>query len=276
MRDPGHDLWRRRLDALNEGRPQEPYASALPRPNRVVGPDASPRTRFFQGLLFTAVAFLIISVLLAAFPLARERSADPCSAMQNLINRQLISKGRRTGINNPEPIRLPNAELPDWIQCYVIYWRRLEIPSIDKEILLRRDFQSMDLSLGLVLASAGATLALITFAVWRRRQRGIGDSKADSFNALGIDAGKAAQRVAAPPVDLSRPIVGDAAWEAIRAHAADAAYRRAVETVRLRYQLVGNQMLLPNTIKEVMGRAGLSFREAMLRIAEDDGLGHPR
>ena len=61
----------------------------------------------------------------------------------------------------------------------------------------------------------------------------------------------------------------------MRSYANDAAYRRAVETLRLRYQVVSNPMLLSNTLREKMGRAGLSFREAVIRVAEDDGLhGH--
>ena len=58
----------------------------------------------------------------------------------------------------------------------------------------------------------------------------------------------------------------------MRAHASDTAYRRAVETLRLRYQIVSNPMLLSNTLNETMRRGGLSFREAVLRVAEDDGL----
>jgi hypothetical protein len=82
-------------------------------------------------------------------------------------------------------------------------------------------------------------------------------------------------RVAPPPVDLAKPIAGEAAWRALRAHATDTAYLRAVETLRLRYQVVGDPMLLPNTLRTTMQRAGLSFREAVLRVAEDDGLhGH--
>lgn len=76
-------------------------------------------------------------------------------------------------------------------------------------------------------------------------------------------------------MDLAQPIAGDAAWAAIRRHASDHAYRHAVETVRNRYRIVGNPMLLPNTLREAMARRGLTLREAMIRIAEDDGLhGH--
>jgi hypothetical protein len=114
-------------------------------------------------------------------------------------------------------------------------------------------------------------LAAVICVVWRRR---LGGSSADQdvFRALGIDAESALKRVAPPPVDLSRPITGDAHWRAIRAHVSDAAYQRAVETVRKRYQIVGNPMLLPNTLRETMARSGLTFREAMLRVAKDDGL----
>jgi hypothetical protein len=110
--------------------------------------------------------------------------------------------------------------------------------------------------------------------VWLLQRRGR-SAEGDLFRALGTDQQAALARVAAPPVDLSRPIAGEAAWARIRAHAADAAYQRAVETLRLRYQVVGNPMLLSNTLTATMQRAGLSFREAVLRVAEDDGLhGH--
>jgi hypothetical protein len=115
---------------------------------------------------------------------------------------------------------------------------------------------------------------MVAILVWLRQRRPH-DTAGDLFAALGTDAKSAKARVAAPPVDLSKPIAGDAAWQAIYAHAQDAAYRRAVETLRLRYQVVGNPMLLSNTLKATMQRAGLTFREAVLRVAEDDGLhGH--
>lgn len=123
----------------------------------------------------------------------------------------------------------------------------------------------------MLLITGGLLLAGVSFAIWRRRGRRSNVGQ-DVFGVLGTDAESALKRVAPPPVDLSKPIAGDAAWRAIRAHASDAAYRRAVETVRSRYQLVGNPMLLSNTLRETMARSGLTFREAMLRVAEDDGL----
>ncbi len=134
----------------------------------------------------------------------------------------------------------------------------------------------MDPTTGWYLAGAGAALALVILVILKGRRRQASDGTANAFKALGIDARTIAQRGASPPVDLSRPISGDAAWKAIRAHASDAAYRRAVETVRLRYQIVSNPMLLPNTLREVMQRSGMTFREAMLRVAESDGVGGHR
>lgn len=98
----------------------------------------------------------------------------------------------------------------------------------------------------------------------------------DVLVLLGTSRAAALSRVAPPPVDLSRPIADEAAWRRIRRHASDAAYRRAVETVRLRYRMVADAMLLPRTIQDVMARAGLTFREAVIRVARDDGLGPGR
>jgi tyrosine-protein phosphatase YwqE len=98
----------------------------------------------------------------------------------------------------------------------------------------------------------------------------------DVFRTFGADAKSALRRFAllSTPVDLTKPIASDTHWRAIRAHAADAAYHLAVDSVRGRYQFVSNPMLLSNTLQETMARYGLPFREAMLRVAEDDGLGH--
>jgi hypothetical protein len=126
-------------------------------------------------------------------------------------------------------------------------------------------------SLILLIAGGMLLLAAVIYGVWRRRSGGSGADR-DVFRALGTDAKSVLKRVAPPPVDLSRPIAGDVHWRAIRAHVSDAAYQRAVETVRNRYQIVGNPMPLPNTLRETMARAGLTFREAMLRVAENDGL----
>ncbi len=125
-----------------------------------------------------------------------------------------------------------------------------------------------------LILAAGLVIAAIAGLVWHLQRRG-GSAEPDVFRALGTDKQAALARVAPPPIDLSRPIAGDAAWARMRAHAADPAYQRAVETLRLRYQVVGNPMLLSNTLTATMQRAGLSFREAVLRVAEDDGLhGH--
>lgn len=94
----------------------------------------------------------------------------------------------------------------------------------------------------------------------------------NALDLLGIDRAAALARLRPPPVDLSQPIAGTRAWRAIAAHAPDPAYRRAVETVRLRYRIIGDPMLLPRTLEETMRRAGLTFREAMIRVALDDGL----
>jgi hypothetical protein len=124
------------------------------------------------------------------------------------------------------------------------------------------------------LIAGGFLFAAIAFGVWRMQRRNRA-RHSDLFHALGTTPSAAKARVASPPVDLSQPIAGKVAWAAIRRHAGDVAYRRAVETLRLRYQVVTNPMLLSNTLHETMRRGGLTFREAVLRVAEDDGLhGH--
>ncbi|GGG22201.1 hypothetical protein GCM10010964_07950 [Caldovatus sediminis] len=125
------------------------------------------------------------------------------------------------------------------------------------------------LPLLLLLATA---LAMAAALYMLKRGSGARRGREDTLRVLGLDARAAPERGAPPPVDLSEPIVSEAQWRAIRDHASDPAYRRAVEAVRLRYQLAGNPMLLPNTLRETMARSGLGFREAMLRVAEDDGL----
>jgi hypothetical protein len=122
------------------------------------------------------------------------------------------------------------------------------------------------------LVAGGVLMAAAIYLIWRRRSRGHGAHQ-DAFQALGIDPRAVRNRVAPPPVDLSQPITSEGQWRAIRAHASDAAYQRAVETVRARYQLASNSMLLSNTLRETAARRGLTFREAMLRVAENDGLG---
>lgn len=126
-------------------------------------------------------------------------------------------------------------------------------------------------TIGAIALGAGIAIAAGAVLFMRRRRQRANDV----FDLLGTTAASAKARVAAPPVDLSRPIATDAQWARIRRHASDPAYQRAVETIRLRYRLVTNPMLLPNTLYETMRHAGLNFREAVLRVAEDDGLhGH--
>ena len=122
----------------------------------------------------------------------------------------------------------------------------------------------------IVLLAAGVVLGVAAIALWfwSRRAR----AEPDAFSALGTSAEAVRTRSKPPPVDLSQPIKTPQQWSAMRAHASDTAYRRAVETLRLRYQIVSNPMLLSNTLSETMRRGGLSFREAVLRVAEDDGL----
>lgn len=101
-------------------------------------------------------------------------------------------------------------------------------------------------------------------------------NEVSDFKILDDDAQSIIDRATPPPVDLSKPISGELSWNAIFLYAQDHRYQRAANTVRLRYQLVANPMLLPNTLREVMQRSDLGFREAMLRVAEDDGIGPHR
>lgn len=93
----------------------------------------------------------------------------------------------------------------------------------------------------------------------------------DAFSLLGTKAADALARVAPPPVDLARPITTEAQWRAIRAHVQDARYRDAVDRVRARYRFA-DPMLLPNALRTTIDKSGLSFREAMIEVAEDDAL----
>ncbi len=283
MEDRGHDPWRRDLEHLNDGR----YTARLYRRIKAVGRSlrvvkgrggvASARTgrlTFLSVLGALTLATIGIFALLAVVPLAWERRAPACSALESLATRQAQGWRPQGSATNPALVLMPSSDLPNWLRCYVAYWRRLGVPSnIGPD--WRRITGPMDTTVAAYLIGAGVVVG--SLAGWalmrRRRSRGGGD---DAFSVLGTDAKTVMARTAPPPVDLSKPITGDAAWRALRAHATDAAYRRAVETVRLRYQLVSNPMLLPNTLREVMDRTGLSFREAMLRVAEDDGVGIAR
>ena len=94
---------------------------------------------------------------------------------------------------------------------------------------------------------------------------------ADAFVMLDTKPAEALARIAPPPLDLSRPIATEADWRAIRAHARDAPYRAAVDQVRGRYRFA-NPMLLSNTLRTTMEKSGITFREAIIAIARDDGL----
>ncbi|MGK7871454.1 hypothetical protein [Falsiroseomonas sp. E2-1-a20] len=122
-----------------------------------------------------------------------------------------------------------------------------------------------------VLLAGTALLVVFALVLWRAGSRRRAADQ-DVFKLLGTSAKAPRQRVATSPVDLSRALRGDADWRAIRTHARDAAYLRAVETVRNRYQIVNDPMLLSNTLRTTMERWGLSFRDAVIRVAEDDGL----
>jgi hypothetical protein len=124
-----------------------------------------------------------------------------------------------------------------------------------------------------ILILAGLSLGVGAVALWRLHARSGRDHQGENvFELLGMHPKEALARAAPPPVDLSRPISGDDHWRAIRNHARDARYRSAVETVRARYTLLSNPMLLSNTIRTTMSRFGMSFHEAMIEVAKDDGL----
>jgi hypothetical protein len=115
-------------------------------------------------------------------------------------------------------------------------------------------------------AFAAAAVALAAIALYLLRRKKPAE---DVFSLLGKSPPAVTD---AAPVDLSVPIAGDASWRKIRGHAKDAAYRHAVETVRNRYAVVGDPMLLSRTLRTTMDRWGLGFRDAMIRVAETDGL----
>ncbi|HYF09284.1 MAG TPA: hypothetical protein VD970_16805 [Acetobacteraceae bacterium] len=123
-----------------------------------------------------------------------------------------------------------------------------------------------------LLALAGAGAGSLTAAlILLRRRSGRASTRDDVFTLLGTKPADALARVAPPPVDLGQPITTEAQWQAIRAHAGDAAFRNAVDQVRGRYRFAP-PMLLSNTLRTTMARSGLSFREAMIEVAKDDGL----
>ena len=121
---------------------------------------------------------------------------------------------------------------------------------------------------GLLAGGALLFLALALALGWSGRRR----RAPDAFTLLGLDPRTGARRPRPTPVDLNRPISDEAAWSRIQAVSRDAQYRRAVEAVRARYRIVANPMLLPNTLQSTMERWDLEFRDAMIRVAEDDGL----
>lgn len=71
------------------------------------------------------------------------------------------------------------------------------------------------------------------------------------------------------PIDLSRPI-GAAEWGVLGRLRMDARYQRDLGIVRSRYQIVGNPMLLPNTIRETMDSFRVDLAEAISLIAQDE------
>jgi hypothetical protein len=73
----------------------------------------------------------------------------------------------------------------------------------------------------------------------------------------------------ASPIDLSRAF-GDAEWKALRALRRDVRYRQAVATLKARYSLVSNPLLLPNTLREAMDRLNLRLAEAVLLVSEGE------
>jgi hypothetical protein len=119
----------------------------------------------------------------------------------------------------------------------------------------------------LAALAIGCALAALVLWRWGRRRR-----TPDALDLLGLDPKTAARRLRPTPVDLGRPISTSTDWSRVEAVARDTRYRRAVETVRARYRLVANPMLLPNTLRTTMERHDLDFRDAMIRVAEDDGL----
>lgn len=269
---PMHDPWRRRLDAVNEGRSPEPPTHALP---ASAAPCAKGGMRLLVSIGLVASIAAVVFVLIALFPLAWEGRAHPCSALESLLARQPHGAQQWTPVargQDPALTMTPDATVPAWFRCHLAYWRALEVrpPGRGTVQWMARGIDGRHAA---YLLGAGLILGLLALGVWLRRRRPAVPAAEDAFSLLGIEPAAAAPRPAAPPVDLTRPITGEGAWKAMRAHASDAAYGRAIETLRLRYQLVGNQMLLPNTLGEVMARSGCTFREAVLRVAEDDGFG---
>lgn len=267
-----HDPWRRRLDAVNEGRAPPPAVHSLPAP---VEPRGARRLLVLAAIGTVASIALLVLGLILAFPLAWERKGNSCSALESLLARQAYQWTPGAGAPAPVLTMMPNAEMPAWFRCHVIYWRRLEVGPVGSERFLRLVRGGAGTPAA-YFAGSGLLLGLVVLVTSIRRRRRAAARGEDAFGVLGIDSATVAQRAAPPPVDLARPITGETAWKAMRTHAKDVAYRQAVETLRLRYQLVGNQMLLPNTLREVMARSGVSFREAVIRVAKDDGIGGRR
>ena len=170
MRDP----WRRRLDALNEGRPLEPPSHSLPPPEEPLRPPVEPpataRLRIMAGIgVGTSVALFVIGLILA-FPLAWERKAQSCSALESLLARQAYQWTGAAGAPRPTLRMMPNSEVPAWFHCYLVYWRRLEVKPVGGEALLQFA-RSLNETHAAYLVGSGLALALLGAVILIRHRR---------------------------------------------------------------------------------------------------------
>lgn len=119
--------------------------------------------------------------------------------------------------------------------------------------------------IGLVAAVAAA--ALFVADRQRRRRR----AAPDALALLGVTRDQALAHLASAPLDLTKPIATEAHWQALHDHAADQAYRAALEQLRQRYRFAA-PMLLPNTLRTAMEKWNCGFRDAVIEAAKDDAL----
>lgn len=71
--------------------------------------------------------------------------------------RQLYGRAPRVDGVGPSMVLTRNAELPNWFRCYVVYWRRLEVRSVNGETM-REAMRGLDTTTGLYLAGGGYSL----------------------------------------------------------------------------------------------------------------------
>ncbi|WP_421990636.1 hypothetical protein [Roseococcus sp.] len=116
------------------------------------------------------------------------------------------------------------------------------------------------------LLIALAALVVIVSATMLIKKRGRKDDLMSVIRA--VDREEARQRKSAPPspILLTRPF-GETEWKKLGQLRKDSRYREAFSSVRGRYSVVADPMLLPRTLRETMERRRVGLDEALIIIA---------